>query len=99
MLGTFSHSRSRRRQGSSCRKRSATSKVAPPHISRLAHGAKIFEVAGAAFTMSCVRMRVASSDWCASRLRWMTSELETGPPGTALACRNSCVAAYKKDTE
>ena len=63
MLGTFSRNRSSRRQGSSCRNLSATSKVAPPHISKLAQGARIFAVAGAAFTMSCVRMRVASRDW------------------------------------
>lgn len=68
MLGTLSRSRSKRRQGSSCRNLRATSKVAPPHISRLAQGARILAVAGAAFTMSCVRMRVASRDWCASRL-------------------------------
>ena len=47
----------------------ATSKVAPPHISRLAQGARILEVAGAALSMSCVRMRVASRLWCASRLQ------------------------------
>ncbi len=48
---------------------SATSKVAPPHISRLAQGARILDVAGAALSMSCVRMRVASRLWCASRLQ------------------------------
>jgi hypothetical protein len=42
--------------------------VAPPHISRLPAPAMICAVAGAALSMSCVRMRVASSDWCASRL-------------------------------
>ena len=35
MLGTCSRRRSRRSQGHSRRKRRATSKVAPPHISRL----------------------------------------------------------------
>lgn len=35
MLGMRSRRSSRRRQGHSCRKRRATSKVAPPHTSRL----------------------------------------------------------------
>jgi hypothetical protein len=69
MLGMSSLSCSSLLQGHSCRKRSATSKVAPPHISRLPAGARMADVAGAALSMSCVRMRVAIRDWCASRLR------------------------------
>lgn len=68
MLGIWSRSSSRRRQGHSCRKRRATSKVAPPHTSSEAAFLMMCAVAGAAFSMSCVRMRVANRLWCASRL-------------------------------
>mmetsp|Transcript_9721 Transcript_9721/g.24162 ORF Transcript_9721/g.24162 Transcript_9721/m.24162 type:complete len:219 (-) Transcript_9721:1442-2098(-) len=68
MLGMASRRRSRRRQGHSCRKRSATSNVAPPHISSEPAFCRMCEVAGATLSMSMVRMRVASRDWCASRM-------------------------------
>lgn len=45
----------------------ATSKVAPPHISKLNAFASAQLVSFAMFTMSVVLKRVASSDWCASR--------------------------------
>ena len=69
ILGIWSRSSSRRRQGHSCRKRRATSKVAPPHTSREAAFFMMCEVAAAAFSMSCDRMRVANRLWCASRLQ------------------------------
>jgi hypothetical protein len=68
MLGTSWRRVSRRRQGHSCRKRRATSKVAPPQASRLAAADKRCAVAGAARNMSWLRMRVTSRLWCASRL-------------------------------
>ncbi len=57
----------RRCHGSSCRKRYATSNVAPPHISCEKKPAARCAVACATRSMSRVRTRVASSDWCASR--------------------------------
>ncbi len=63
MFGMRSLSSSRRRQGHSCKKRRATSKVAPPHTSRDAASFMTCEVALAALSMSCVRMRVASRLW------------------------------------
>ena len=69
ILGMSSRSFSSRRQGHSCRKRSDTSNVAPPHISREPALASTEAVAGPALSMSKVRMRVASRDWCASRLQ------------------------------
>ena len=45
-----------------------TSKVAPPHISRLNRfGQAMRDEVGDAPACRSVRMRVASSDWCASR--------------------------------
>lgn len=61
-LGICSLSFSRRLQGHSCRKRRDTSKVAPPHISREPALASTWAMAGAALSMSWVRMRVASRD-------------------------------------
>ncbi len=46
----------------------ATSKVAPPHSSRLKSPAPRRAVAGAMRSRSWLRTRVASSDWCASRM-------------------------------
>ncbi len=45
----------------------AVSKVAPPHISKENISGVRVEYAPAIFSMSCVRMRVAMSDWWASR--------------------------------
>ena len=45
----------------------ATSKVAPPHISREKQLARASAVASEHLRNSLVRMRVARSDWCASR--------------------------------
>ena len=67
MLGTASRICARRSHGHSCKKRIATSKVAPPQFSSESSGAIVCAVAGAASSSSRVRMRVASSDWCASR--------------------------------
>ena len=67
-LGTAARSSSRRLQGHSCRKRSETSNVAPPQTSREAAEERACAVKGAALTRSWVRTRVASSDWCASRM-------------------------------
>ena len=61
--------RASRSQGSSCRKRMATSKVAPPHTPPRTAAAAGARSTGAIAAMSRVRMRVASSDWCASRMR------------------------------
>ena len=55
-------------QGSSLRKRSATSKVAPPRIPARTVAAACARKTGATASMSAVRMRVANSDWCASRI-------------------------------
>lgn len=77
MFGICSRSCSSLLQGHSCRKRSATSNVAPPHISKLPAGARMCAVAGAALSMSWVRMRVAISDWWASRLQDNTGEART----------------------
>ena len=46
----------------------ATSKVAPPHSSREKSPAPSRAVAGAMRSRSWLRTRVASSDWCASRM-------------------------------
>jgi hypothetical protein len=46
----------------------AVSNVAPPHISRLNKFGVRWLTASATFTRSYVRTRVASSDWCASRI-------------------------------
>ena len=59
---------SRRSHGSSCRKRIEVSNVAPPHISRLKSCGIRCATASAICSMSYVRTRVASSDWCASRI-------------------------------
>ena len=56
-----------RSQGSSYKKRIATSNVAPPHISSEYAFASAQLVSFAMFTISIVRRRVASKDWCASR--------------------------------
>ena len=67
MLGTASRRRARRSHGSSCRKRSATSNVAPPqHSSEKSSGSSRARYP-AAPSMSNVLIRVANSDWCASR--------------------------------
>ena len=67
MFGTASRICARRSHGHSWRKRMETSKVAPPQFSSDISGAIVCAVAGAASSSSRVRMRVASSDWCASR--------------------------------
>ncbi len=67
MLGTAWRSRASRSQGSSLRKRSATSYVAPPQASRLSSSGVIRETWPDTASRSRVRTRVASSDWCASR--------------------------------
>ena len=69
MWGICSLRASSRRQGSSCRKRRATSNVAPPQHSRDAALRMTCPVAGAARSRSCVRTRVASRLWWASRLQ------------------------------
>ena len=63
-----SRSNSRRSHGDSYRKRYAVSNVAPPHISSEKQSFRISATPSAPFTMSLVRMRVDSSDWCASRI-------------------------------
>lgn len=57
----------RRSQGSSYKNLIATSNVAPPHISNANAFCNAQLVSFAMFTMSIVRRRVASNDWCASR--------------------------------
>ena len=44
------------------------SNVAPPHISSEKQSARMSAVPSAPLTMSRVRRRVESSDWCASRI-------------------------------
>ena len=68
VLGMAVRSLRSRRQGSSLRKRSATSKVAPPQTSILNKlpgwlTAQLRET----FSMSIIRIRVASRLWWASR--------------------------------
>ena len=67
MFGTDWRSTASRSHGSSDRKRSATSYVAPPHASRLHSCGVIRATCPATAVRSRVRTRVASSDWCASR--------------------------------
>ena len=67
MLGTFSRKRRRRSHGHSLRKRIAVSKVAPPHISSENNWGTRCETVSATRIMSKLRMRVAMSDWWASR--------------------------------
>ena len=55
-------------RGPRCRKRMATSKVAPPHISREKRPPPRWLVASAMRSRSKVRKRVAISDWWASRM-------------------------------
>ena len=57
-----------RSHGSSCRKRYATSKVAPPQHSNENARASSLPATAAPLARSIVRTRVASSDWCASRI-------------------------------
>ena len=67
MFGIASASAPSRSHGSSLRKRSATSYVAPPHASLESRPGSIRARNGATCSMSRVRTRVANSDWCASR--------------------------------
>ena len=67
MFGISSCSSASRVHGSSLRKRSATSYVAPPHASADHSPGSIRAMWGATLMRSRVRTRVASSDWCASR--------------------------------
>ena len=67
MFGSSARSSSRRCHGSSWRKRSATSYVAPPQASTESSPGRVCATAGAAASRSRVRTRVASRDWWASR--------------------------------
>ncbi len=66
-FGRAARSLSSRSHGSSPRKRSATSYVAPPQASTDSSSGVRRARYGAAATRSFVRTLVASSDWCASR--------------------------------
>lgn len=55
----------RRSHGSSAKKRMQTSNVAPPHVSSDQN--PTLSIFSAMPSMVSVRMRVAMSDWCASR--------------------------------
>ena len=83
-FGTASRSCSRRCHGHSCRNRSETSNVAPPHISSEYADASASAVAGADAKRSRVRMRVASALWCASR-HVVSMSSKPSCPRTALA--------------
>ncbi|MBX7557399.1 FAD-dependent oxidoreductase [Streptomyces sp. tea 10] len=67
MFGIASRSSRSRSHGSSPRKRSATSYVAPPQASTESSPGSRCAYAGAAASRSRVRTRVASRDWWASR--------------------------------
>ena len=67
MFGTAWRSASSRSHGSSDRKRSATSYVAPPHASTDHSSGVVRATCPATAIRSRVRTRVASSDWWASR--------------------------------
>ena len=67
MLGIASRSAASRSHGSSARKRSATSYVAPPQHSTDHSSGVVRETCSATASRSRERTRVASSDWWASR--------------------------------
>ena len=64
-------------QGSSPRKRSATSYVAPPHASTEKSLLRILASYGATWTRSLLLTLVAKRDWCASLK--VVSVIATGP--------------------
>jgi len=67
MLGTALRNCCKRCHGHSRKKRMETSKVAPPHISNENTCGFALAKPSATASISSVRTRVASSDWCASR--------------------------------
>ena len=95
---------SSRSHGSSCRNRIDVSNVAPPHISRLNRSGVRCATASATASRSYVRTRVASSDWCASRIvvsvnssRFClrTHSANFSGPAPAACCRVPAAAACR----
>ena len=88
-----SRSAARRSHGSSCRKRSATSKVAPPQHSTESICGSACAWCGATRSRSNVRRRVANSDWWASRkvvsvtCRAVSSRSQRAKPAGPSSCR------------
>ncbi len=96
-----------RSHGSSCRKRSATSYVAPPQHSTDSSSGSVRPTYGATRSRSLVRTRVASRDWCASRkvvsvtstpVRERRSAAKPSGPSSSSRCREPCGEGLPRST-